>query len=339
MLTITTILNDRIPRSIHRSFVLKLTKKNKVCGGEITVFLFQNDPMVTSNPVKIDIISGVVGFAIGFLSLLLIVRWHRREAKKPNSYSWTSNTDNLESLHWNSLEERRGLGDLLRKVNHIAITVSDVGKSLSFYVDILGLQQIRRPTFDRHGAWLTMGNIELHLIKGIPAIPPVDNLQVAHIALETSNVKKVVSKLRQLNIEVRQSLNVTNAQKPQSEIIQYFFTDPAGYYLELCNCDVLTKFAFSNDQSMDHIEYYEGISNETKYDIAQVVSHWKEKVEKHRAEQLDEILQKITRATEIDENKFQNLVKRRILFMVILYKDVQMKILKKLYLNQIILFH
>ncbi len=36
--------------------------------------------------------------------------------------------------------------------------------------DILGLQQIRRPNFDRHGAWLTMGNVELHLIKGVPTI-------------------------------------------------------------------------------------------------------------------------------------------------------------------------
>ena len=58
-----------------------------------------------------------------------------------------------------------------------------------------------------------MGNIELHLIKGIPAIPPVDNLQVAHIALETTNVKKVVRKLHRLNIQVRRSLSVTNAHK------------------------------------------------------------------------------------------------------------------------------
>ena len=110
----------------------------------------------------------------------------------------------------------------------------------------------------------------MHLIKGIPAIPPVDNLQVAHIALETSNVNEVLRKLRQLNIEVRQSLSVTNAQKSLAQraeskvkptIIQYFFTDPDGYYLELCNCDVLTKFAFSKDETMDHIEYYEGIPN------------------------------------------------------------------------------
>ena len=62
-------------------------------------------------------------------------------------------------------------GDLIYKANHIALTVSDIGRSLYFYSDILGLQQIKRPNFDRHGAWLTMGNIELHLILGQPIVP------------------------------------------------------------------------------------------------------------------------------------------------------------------------
>uniref|UniRef100_A0A7M5XG79 Glyoxalase/fosfomycin resistance/dioxygenase domain-containing protein n=1 Tax=Clytia hemisphaerica TaxID=252671 RepID=A0A7M5XG79_9CNID len=64
-------------------------------------------------------------------------------------------------LHWDDSVPRRGLGDLIHKANHIALTVSDIGRSLGFYTDILGLQQIKRPNFDRHGAWLTMGNIEL----------------------------------------------------------------------------------------------------------------------------------------------------------------------------------
>jgi catechol 2,3-dioxygenase-like lactoylglutathione lyase family enzyme len=272
--------------------------------------------MLMLNSIDIDIISGLIGFIIGFFPVLFIIKWPRHQEKKSNSSSSKINTEYDELLHWNPLEERRGLGNLLTKVNHIAITVSDVGKSLSFYVDILGLQQIRRPTFDRHGAWLTMGNTELHLIKGIPAIPPVDNLQVAHIALETSDVNGVLHKLRELNIEVCQSLSVTNAQKSstdesQSEIVQYFFTDPDGYYLELCNCDILTKFALNKNQTTDHIQYYEGIPNDKKFDIAQTVLHWKTKVEKHCTEQIDDILQTITPATEIDEDKFNNLVKRR----------------------------
>ena len=58
-------------------------------------------------------------------------------------------------------------------------------------IEVIGFQQIRRPNFDRHGVWLTMGNIELHLIKGIPVTEkgqhPAD-LIVPHISIETSNV-------------------------------------------------------------------------------------------------------------------------------------------------------
>lgn len=57
-------------------------------------------------------------------------------------------------------------------VNHIAFIVSDVGKSSTFYSDVLGLQQVKRPNFDRHGAWFTGGNVEIHLILGNPLAPP-----------------------------------------------------------------------------------------------------------------------------------------------------------------------
>lgn len=57
-------------------------------------------------------------------------------------------------------------------VNHIAFIVSDVGKSSTFYSEVLGLQQVKRPNFDRHGAWFTGGNVEIHLILGNPLAPP-----------------------------------------------------------------------------------------------------------------------------------------------------------------------
>jgi hypothetical protein len=93
------------------------------------------------------------------------------------------------NLHWSpKFGDRRGLGDAVVKVNHIAIIVSDVGRSAAFYSDVLGLQQVRRPNFDRHGAWFTMGNIELHLIKGNPLVHSGDDLIVGHISLEVSSL-------------------------------------------------------------------------------------------------------------------------------------------------------
>ena len=37
-----------------------------------------------------------------------------------------------------------------KQCNHIAIVVSDVGRSLHFYTNIIGMQQINRPDFDRY---------------------------------------------------------------------------------------------------------------------------------------------------------------------------------------------
>ena len=42
-----------------------------------------------------------------------------------------------EPLHWKPEPYRRGLGDMLRRVNHIALIVRDVGHACSFYTEVL----------------------------------------------------------------------------------------------------------------------------------------------------------------------------------------------------------
>ena len=43
----------------------------------------------------------------------------------------------------------RGVSNLWSSVNHIAIVVADVGRSLAFYADVVGMKQVIRPNFDR----------------------------------------------------------------------------------------------------------------------------------------------------------------------------------------------
>ena len=261
------------------------------------------------------VFSGLCGFAGGWISLWTVLRWRQRRLKS------VSHSAPVETLHWNPLEERRGLGDLILKANHIAITVSDVGRSISFYVDVLGLQQIRRPEFDRHGAWLTMGNIELHLIKGIPSLPPVDNLQVNHISFETHNIDQVLCKLRQFNIRYRQNLAITKSktdvnvgkrQKPG--IIQYFITDPDGYYLEICNCDVLTDFCLNWKEDSPDLDYHEGVAVWRAFDVVQAFSHWKQLAQKQSQNDLDVLLRNKPRSTKVNAKKFLNLCQRRSIY-------------------------
>eukprot|EP00438_Fugacium_kawagutii_P018691 Skav214155 [mRNA] locus=scaffold945:32699:34063:- [translate_table: standard] len=175
-------------------------------------------------------------------------------------------------LHWNPDIQRRGMGDLIRSVNHIAIIVSDVGRSLAFYTEIIGFQQIQRPNFDRHGAWLTMGNLELHLIKGVPNAPTGRDLIVSHIALETDRPEQVLEKLLEFDVPFRQNISVPDPKKARENLVeafensegkitQYFVRDPDGYYLELCNCDILTAFCLFKEkaaakQKAGHIPKY-----------------------------------------------------------------------------------
>ncbi|CAJ1406162.1 unnamed protein product [Effrenium voratum] len=171
-------------------------------------------------------------------------------------------------LHWNPELPRRGMGDLIRSVNHIAIIVSDVGRSLAFYTEIIGFQQFQRPNFDRHGAWLTMGNLELHLIKGVPNAPSGRDLIVSHIALETDHPEKVLEKLLEFEVPFRQNISVPDPKKARDNLVeafensegkitQYFVRDPDGYYLELCNCDVLTAFClFKETAKVGHTPKY-----------------------------------------------------------------------------------
>ena len=45
--------------------------------------------------------------------------------------------------------EGRGVSTLWTSVNHVALVVSDVGRSLAFYSDVVGMRQVLRPNFDR----------------------------------------------------------------------------------------------------------------------------------------------------------------------------------------------
>lgn len=102
------------------------------------------------------------------------------------------------------------------------------------------------------------------------------NLFICKLFL-SNEIQKVRGELDRLEIPYEQNVSVPSTEKKidasrtissdskkmaLGAVTQFFFRDPDGYYIELCNCDVLTKFCFSkSDFTMDYVE---GIRNPLK---------------------------------------------------------------------------
>lgn len=104
----------------------------------------------------------------------------------------------------------------------MSINVSDVPAALSFYVDLLGLEQRQdRPDFAFGGAWLDAGSQQVHLIEA-----PTPERRGQHFALAVADVAAVVAELRSAGVEVSEPVAVGSG-------LQSFLSDPAGNMVEL----------------------------------------------------------------------------------------------------------
>ena len=49
------------------------------------------------------------------------------------------------------------------RLHHVTVMSKDLDRSIAFYTEALGLQQIERPPFPNKGAWLASANFMVHL--------------------------------------------------------------------------------------------------------------------------------------------------------------------------------
>lgn len=54
---------------------------------------------------------------------------------------------------------------MITRIAHLGIPVADAERSLRFYRDVLGLERCARPALDYPGAWLSLGDQQLHLMQ------------------------------------------------------------------------------------------------------------------------------------------------------------------------------
>lgn len=114
------------------------------------------------------------------------------------------------------------------ELNHVAITVADVDRSIDFYVRILGLEKLPRPAFDFPGAWFRLGKSqELHLIG-----PREEKAYVGsrgnHFALMVDDIDAWDAQL------TREAAQFVPKKVRPDGAYQIFVEDPDGHFIELC---------------------------------------------------------------------------------------------------------
>jgi glyoxylase I family protein len=98
-------------------------------------------------------------------------------------------------------------------LDHAGVLVADVPRALAFYCDVLGLEEVPRPTILKNpGAWLQVGSQQLHLIgearsgRGRAMNLPYDDEEIAtgygnHVALVVGSLDEMLARIRANGIE------------------------------------------------------------------------------------------------------------------------------------------
>jgi glyoxylase I family protein len=114
-------------------------------------------------------------------------------------------------------------------LHHVSLVVSDTARALAFYRGVLGLELIdTRPALAFDGAWLQLGDRQLHLLE-LPNPDPVDNRPAhggrdRHTAIAVSDLEAFAARLEQAGIPFTRSRSGREA---------LFCRDPDGNAWEL----------------------------------------------------------------------------------------------------------
>ena len=117
---------------------------------------------------------------------------------------------------------------LVENLHHVSLIVADTAESLRFYQGILGLQVIdTRPELPFPGAWLAIGDRQLHLLE-LPNPDPIEGRPIhggrdRHVAMIVSSLDALSERLEQARLPFTLSRSGRRA---------LFCRDPDGNGLE-----------------------------------------------------------------------------------------------------------
>ena len=84
-------------------------------------------------------------------------------------------------------------------VHHVSLNVTNAAESTRFYVDVLGFsERSDRPDFPFAGAWLQVGDQQVHLLEVADFVPPKGQ----HFALQVGDIDAVRTELIERGVAV-----------------------------------------------------------------------------------------------------------------------------------------
>ncbi len=116
----------------------------------------------------------------------------------------------------------------LHSLDHVTVRTRDLGASLAFYTEVLGLEIANwRPPFSFDGAWMALGGRAIvHLVASRPADDP--DGAVDHFAIAGSGSPETAkTQLTEKNITFNERVT------PDGRFRQLFIKDPDGVKIEL----------------------------------------------------------------------------------------------------------
>ncbi|HUH18297.1 VOC family protein [Albibacterium sp.] len=119
------------------------------------------------------------------------------------------------------------------RLEHIAVYVTNLQESASFYKDVLKLTEIEEPFKDGRHVWFTLGAAgNLHLIQG--AQKKIEHDKNDHLCFSVSSVDNFIIRLNQQKIEYSNWPGTEKAPTVRVDgVKQIYFQDPDGHWIEI----------------------------------------------------------------------------------------------------------